>query len=276
MSHPHEHEDDAAGQINDEDIVEVHEDDGGEGQFEDDDIEGHFEPMEEGYESDGDDAKYDGEIIIGGPGPGEDEDMDMEGEGGQVEQGEDNSWGASSLHAQQQSIFALSLHPLFPNPPLAVSGGEDDDGFLFCPIPAESNIEFNAESFKPVKLTGHGDSVVAVDWNFDGEMVATGGMDGRVRVWRRVKGRKGTPPVDGSAGNGTVADWQNWEFLTSLETGSEIQVCPFYGSTQHRQGTDISGLHGIPKETFSLLVVRIPPSGFGIVGSTGIRDKAVY
>lgn len=45
-------------------------------------------------------------------------------------------------------------------------------------------------------------------------MVATGGMDGRVRVWRRVK-RDST---------GGVEDWKNWEFLTTLETGSEITV----------------------------------------------------
>jgi ribosome assembly protein SQT1 len=44
-------------------------------------------------------------------------------------------------------------------------------------------------------------------------MVATGGMDGRVRVWRRVK-RKGSEG----------GDWKDWEFWTSLETGSEVQV----------------------------------------------------
>jgi ribosome assembly protein SQT1 len=46
-------------------------------------------------------------------------------------------------------------------------------------------------------------------------MVSTGGMDGRVRVWRRVK----------RDSKGGVEDWKNWEFLTTLETGSEITVC---------------------------------------------------
>ena len=64
-------------------------------------------------------------------------------------------------------------------------------------------------------MTGHTDSVVAAGWSFDGEMVATGGMDGRVRVWRRVK----------RDSKGGVDDWKNWEFLTTLETGSEITVC---------------------------------------------------
>lgn len=128
--------------------------------------------------------------------------------------GADPPWLA--LHSS--SIFALSLHPLFPNPPLAVSGGEDDLGYLFCPIPSASEHPFNADTYSPTKLTGHTDSVVATGWSFDGEMVSTGGMDGRVRIWRRVK-RTAT-------GDGGVGDWKDWEFLTSLDTGSEITVSP--------------------------------------------------
>jgi ribosome assembly protein SQT1 len=97
---------------------------------------------------------------------------------------------------------------------LAVSGGEDDLGFIFCPIPSASEHPFNADTFAPTKLTGHTDSVVAAGWSHDGEMVSTGGMDGRVRVWRRVK----------RDSKGGVEDWKNWEFLTTLETGSEITV----------------------------------------------------
>jgi ribosome assembly protein SQT1 len=41
-------------------------------------------------------------------------------------------------------------------------------------------------------------------------------MDGRVRVWRRVAGK--APEGD------VIGQWKNWEFLTSLETGSEITV----------------------------------------------------
>ncbi|OCF78470.1 ribosome assembly protein SQT1 [Kwoniella mangroviensis CBS 8886] len=194
--HEHEQEHDE-GQFGEEDIVEVVEDEGD-------------EPMDD----DDDNEQYDGEIIIGGPGPGE-EDMVMDEEG---EMREDNSWGANALHASQQSIFTVALHPSFPNPPLAVSGGEDDAGFLYCPIPSSSgSSSFNADNFPPTKLTGHSDSVVSTGWSFDGEMVATGGMDGKVRVWRRVKGK-------GNQENqqATMEEWKNWEFLTSLETGSEI------------------------------------------------------
>lgn len=118
-----------------------------------------------------------------------------------------------AFHTAQQSIFTLSLHPAFPNPPLAISGGEDDVAFIFCPLPAVDGAAWSSESFPPVRLTGHTDSVVAAGWSFDGEMVASGGMDGKVRVWRRVQ-RGGA--------EGSIEAWKDWEFLTSLDTSSEI------------------------------------------------------
>lgn len=48
-------------------------------------------------------------------------------------------------------------------------------------------------------------------------MVATGGMDGKVRVWRRVKGKQTEDQT-------TVEAWRSWEFLTSLDTSDEITV----------------------------------------------------
>lgn len=226
MSHQHDHEDeDATAHLDEDDIVEIHEDDD-EGDVPMDEDDDDNEVGGEGYESDGDNAKYDGEIVIGGPANADEEaewaeyQRQQGGEGGSAAV-EDNSWNATSLHTAQQSIFTLSLHPNFPNPPLAVSGGEDDTGFIFSPIPAEEGRQgLNAETFSAVKLTGHTDSVVATGWSFDGEMVATGGMDGRVRVWRRVKGRKGSP----APGSGDAGEWKDWEFLTGLETGSEVQV----------------------------------------------------
>lgn len=126
-----------------------------------------------------------------------------------------------ALHNQQQSIFTISLHPVFPAPPLAISGGEDDTGFIFCPIPADSEASasssFNANTFPPIKLTGHTDSVIAAGWSFDGEMVATGGMDGKVIVWQRVK-------PQGSTGEASVDEWKNWRMIQELETGTEITV----------------------------------------------------
>ncbi|KZT40474.1 WD40 repeat-like protein [Sistotremastrum suecicum HHB10207 ss-3] len=98
-----------------------------------------------------------------------------------------------------QEVFTIATHSTLP---IAVSGGEDDLGYLW-------NVDDGEEI---VKLTGHSDSVTAARFNnYTGgdaaEMVATGGMDGKVRVWRRVK-------KDESG--------KTWEFLTELQGPDEV------------------------------------------------------
>ena len=107
----------------------------------------------------------------------------------------------SHFGEHQGSVFAVAVHPFRP---LAVSGGEDDLGYIW-------NLE---DGEVVVKLTGHTDSVTSVGWSHDGELVATGGMDGKVRVWRRVK-RTTTDEQ---------AAWNLWEFLTELSGPDEIMV----------------------------------------------------
>lgn len=99
-----EEEDDL--QINDEDIVEVHEDEGDAGEpmsdDDEDDVQGGFVP-------DDGEGPYDGEIVIGGPGPGEeDEDMEMDGDEQGEPAGTDNSWGVSG----KSRMEGLQAHPL--------------------------------------------------------------------------------------------------------------------------------------------------------------------
>ena len=106
---------------------------------------------------------------------------------------EDNSLQHFPSH--EKSVFTVSMHP---SQPLAVSGGEDDLGYIW-------NVE-TGETI--VKLTGHEDSVTAAAFSSDGEMVATGGMGGKVRLWRRV-GKE---------------NWNQWEFLTALQGPDEVMV----------------------------------------------------
>ncbi|KAG1747239.1 ribosome biogenesis protein Sqt1 [Suillus paluster] len=139
-----------------------------------------------------------GDVLAEVPDDGDhlmDEDEEAEDGVGNLPSGDsdvkDNSLQHFTTH--NGSVFTISCHP---TEPLAVSGGEDDLGYIWDITDGEVI----------VKLTGHTDSVSSASFSSDGQMIATGGMDGKVRIWRRV---------------GTV-NFRNWEFLTELQGPDEV------------------------------------------------------
>ncbi|WFD01177.1 60S ribosomal subunit assembly or modification protein [Malassezia yamatoensis] len=122
----------------------------------------------------------------------EGEEEDQQGADEQMEFQDDS---IAAFYSHRKSVFCVNLHPKFPQPPIAVSGGEDDRAWIWNTI----------DGAEIAQLGGHTDSVVAVSFSHDGEYVATGGLDGRVRVWRHH-----------------APNFTTWEFLTNLEGPSEV------------------------------------------------------
>jgi ribosome assembly protein SQT1 len=140
------------------------------------------------------------EVPVGDDHPMDDADEeDEEGHEGQDEDIGDIVWEDNSIQQfpnHHASVFAVSTHPTLP---IACSGGEDDFGYLW-------NIETGEQI---AKLTGHTDSVTSTAFSFDGDIVSTGGMDGKVRLWKKV---------------GKDSDGKLWTFMTELVGPDEVTV----------------------------------------------------
>jgi ribosome assembly protein SQT1 len=158
-------------------LVEVEDDDGGDGQPMDDD-EGEDDAGEAEEEQEADDMLGDMPGTMPGALP--------------PDVAPDTSVTRFTQHAS--SVFTVATHP---HAPLAVSGAGDDRGYVWDIM----------DGTPLAMLAGHTDSVTGVAFSSDGAMVATGGMDGNVRVWRA-----------------TDEGWRTWEFLVELKGPDEVMV----------------------------------------------------
>lgn len=209
-----EEEDDSIADLGGDDIEEVHLDDDDAPMDSDDDGDG------EGDDDFGDQGQMQGD-------ENDDDKMVIN----------DSSIAAFFSH-KGNSVFTISLHPQFPQVPLAISGGADDRAFLWS-LPGGEEVQ----ALEPK----HSDSVIAVGWSHDGKCVATGGMDGMVNVWK----------VNESSGH---PEWNKWDHVVTLEGGEEVQVshpmgsnvpCSFLFFPTHTLSSPHSSSHGIRKATSS-------------------------
>jgi ribosome assembly protein SQT1 len=91
----------------------------------------------------------------------------------------------SSFKAHRDSVYCAAIHP--KNPLLIVTGGGDDNGFLwsyYMNETDENNSNLGSKIQKCNILTGHKDSVISVGFNFDGSLIFTASLDGTIIIWK--------------------------------------------------------------------------------------------
>ena len=130
-----------------------------------------------------------------------------------------------TFSGHSDSVYCAAVNPAQPTQ--FATGGGDDRGFLWT-LASDGQVQSVHE------LKGHSDTVSCVGFSSDGTLLATGGFDGKVLVWRADTGEKVTTlegPEDvewltwHSKGNSLLAgsgDGTVWLWLAA--TGACMQV----------------------------------------------------
>ncbi|KAI9349584.1 WD40-repeat-containing domain protein [Obelidium mucronatum] len=133
---------------------------------------------------------------------GDNNDDDIDVEDPEDEDDEDNQPDAvQGFFLHKEPVYTVSMHPLQDS--IVVSGGGDDASYVW---------------------NTHSDSVVASGFSFDGQYLATGGMDGRLFVYKSTTGEQ-ILELDGPA----EVTWLNWHprgnaLLVAVPSGQCMNV----------------------------------------------------
>ncbi|RLN55962.1 hypothetical protein BBJ29_004025 [Phytophthora kernoviae] len=120
---------------------------------------------------------------------GEDEDGKISAEDADVR---DDAAMVFSKHSGP--VYSIKVNPVDPR--IVMTGGGDDVAVIW-----------NREDGNVLHtLTGHQDSVVGVDFSFDGNYAATGGYDGVVKIWEVATGKL----VQNLEGPSQEVEWVCW------------------------------------------------------------------
>ncbi|KAG1659219.1 hypothetical protein FOA52_008988 [Chlamydomonas sp. UWO 241] len=175
----------------------------------------------------------------------DDEDLDEagadEGEEGEGEDGAGGSGAAPMEDDEDDSIHVFEGHtdcvlsvawsPAHAD--LVACGGQDEVAFVWRA--GQDAYSDSAGTMGTAELRGHTDSVVSLKFNAAGSLLATGGMEGCVKVWD-VKSGDLVSTLDGPGGS---VDWVTWHpkgdvvlagsedftmWMWSAQTGTCMQV----------------------------------------------------
>lgn len=91
-------------------------------------------------------------------------------------------------------MYSVKVNPVDPR--IVITGGGDDVAVIWNR--EDGNVLYT--------LSGHQDSVVSVDFSFDGKYAATGGYDGVVKIWDVATGNL----VQNLEGPSQEVEWVCW------------------------------------------------------------------
>jgi WD40 repeat protein len=100
----------------------------------------------------------------------EDDEMQEDPEHAEETTAEEPDSSCFSFPVHEEPVYAVAASPTSN---ILASGGGDDLAYLWSPEPGTP----------PRRLSGHTDSVVYVGFSVDGKYLATGGLDGMVKIW---------------------------------------------------------------------------------------------